>query len=308
MRYLAFLLLLAVGPVAAQSIATYRVTFESTWSAATHPDGFPANPHFSGLVGATHEPGVGLWGDGETASPGIESMAETGNKALLEGEVAALVAGGQAEMLLSGGGIGVSPGSVVLDVTVSASFPLVSLVSMIAPSPDWFVGVDGLDLRDGAGWVSEVDVPLYAYDAGTDSGTSYTAANADTQPREPIAPITGAPFLIGGSVQPVGTFTFTLQTATGMEPEAPDVFALESPAPNPVASTATIRLRLGTSQPLRAALFDALGRRVAVLHDGPLSAGTPVLTVDASALPNGLYLVQIRSEEQRTTRRLVVQH
>ena len=40
--------------------ASYRVTFEATWSAATHPSMFPATPHFSGLVGATHEEGLRL--------------------------------------------------------------------------------------------------------------------------------------------------------------------------------------------------------------------------------------------------------
>ena len=28
--------------------ARYRVTFQATWSAATHPTNFPGNPHFSG--------------------------------------------------------------------------------------------------------------------------------------------------------------------------------------------------------------------------------------------------------------------
>ena len=33
---------------------------------------------------------------------------------------------------------------------MSEDRPVVSVVSMLAPSPDWFVGVAGLDLRDGA--------------------------------------------------------------------------------------------------------------------------------------------------------------
>ena len=37
-------------PAAAQEEARYRVTFEAGWSAASHPEGFPGNPHFSGLV------------------------------------------------------------------------------------------------------------------------------------------------------------------------------------------------------------------------------------------------------------------
>jgi hypothetical protein len=35
--------------------AQYRVRFDATWSAATHPVQFPAAAHWSGLVGATHD-------------------------------------------------------------------------------------------------------------------------------------------------------------------------------------------------------------------------------------------------------------
>ena len=45
-------------------------------------------------------------------------------------------------------------------------YPLVSALTMIAPSPDWFVGVDSLNLCDGASWKSKVTVPMYAWDAG----------------------------------------------------------------------------------------------------------------------------------------------
>ena len=37
-----------------QGEALYAVSFNATWSATTHPDGFPPNPHFSSLAGATH--------------------------------------------------------------------------------------------------------------------------------------------------------------------------------------------------------------------------------------------------------------
>ena len=53
------------------------------------------------------------------------------------------------------------------------------------------------------------EIDLNTYDAGTDSGTSFTSSDRDTQPREPIFLIVDAPLSPGGNVTPVGTFTFT---------------------------------------------------------------------------------------------------
>lgn len=46
--------------------------------------------------------------------------------------------------------------------------------SLPGPSPDWIVGVSGLNLctRDCT-WIKNKVVDLYPYDAGTDSGISY---------------------------------------------------------------------------------------------------------------------------------------
>jgi hypothetical protein len=297
----------AVPAGRAQSTATYRVTFEATWSETTHPEDFPPDPHFSGLVGATHDATAELWAPGELASEGIESMAETGSKTLLIAEAEALIAAGQAEFVLSGPNLSLSPGTVSMDFDVSEAFPRVSLVTMLAPSPDWFVGTNGLDLFEGGAWATERAVELYVYDAGTDSGTTYTAPDEDTVPPEPIFQHTGPPFLVNGSVPPVGRFTFTLLSATAAEapPEA-GAFALEAPFPNPVAERATLRLRLRTPQPVYAAAYDALGRRVAVLHDGPLVAGTHGLVLDARALPAGVYVVRAQGADAQASRRVVV--
>ena len=40
------------------------------------------------------------------------------------------------------------------------------MVTKILPSPDWFVGVDSLNLCDGDEWIKEVSIPAYPYDAG----------------------------------------------------------------------------------------------------------------------------------------------
>ena len=79
---------------------------------------------------------------------------------------------------------------------------------MIAPSPDWFVGVSSLSLLEDGEWVDEKRVDLFAYDAVTDSGTTYGARDADAVPREPISRIDYHPVATGGSAPPFGTFTF----------------------------------------------------------------------------------------------------
>jgi hypothetical protein len=192
-----------VGP------ARYRLTFEAAWSAATHPTDFPPNPHFSGLIGAAHRPHVRLWQVGGLASPGIKNMAETGVKGPLGAEIDGLIAAGDACVQISGEGIHLSPGEVTVVFEASKDCPAVSVVTMIAPSPDWFVGVSALSLLEGGAWVDEKVVELFPYDAGTDSGASYTSPNLPTTSPEGIFRIEGEPLLVDGSVPPLGTFTFT---------------------------------------------------------------------------------------------------
>ena len=45
---------------------------------------------------------------------------------------------------------------------------------MIDPSPDWIVGVSGLELcLENCTWVEHKVLNLYPWDAGTDSGPTY---------------------------------------------------------------------------------------------------------------------------------------
>lgn len=186
--------------------ARYELRFDSSWSSSTHPQDFPSDPHFSGLVGGTHDASADFWELGGTASLGIERMAEWGSKADLLAEVDAAISAGDAFSRIDGPSMPVSPGTATVEFDMHADHPLVTAVTMLAPSPDWFVGTDALDLRPGGSWVEQVTVAVSVLDAGTDSGASYTAANADTQPREPIAFKTDGPFSGSGEV---GSFTFT---------------------------------------------------------------------------------------------------
>ncbi len=188
--------------------AIYRVRFKADWSAQTHPNNFPSNPHFSGLIGGVHNDQVSFWEEGGIASDGMEEMAERGQQSPLDAEVQAAVDAGTARAVISAGGIAVSPGSISTTFTVTRNYPLLTLVSMVAPSPDWFVGVSGLSLVENGDWVTEKVVTLYGWDAGTDNGGSYTANDSNTSPRAPITLSNYGPMNNG---TPLGTFTFTRQ-------------------------------------------------------------------------------------------------
>ncbi|MEP0547985.1 MAG: PA domain-containing protein [Rhodothermales bacterium] len=83
-------------------------------------------------------------------------------------------------------------------------------------------------------------------------------------------------------------------------------FVLPPVYPNPLASHATIGLNLPTAQAVRVAVFDVLGREVAVVHDGPLAAGRHDLALDASALPSGVYIVRVEAGSARLAQPLTV--
>ena len=204
--------LLAVSIAMAQGRATYKLTFTSTWSASSHPDDFPSNPHFSGLIGATHSDAVHFWRTGETATDGIKQMAELGAKGVLISEINRAKGESNADSEINAGGIGNSPGVRKTTFDIRPPWNFVTVTSMLAPSPDWFVGVSGLNLLDeDMNWIDTLEIDLFVYDAGTDSGSNYTSPNRPTNPREQIRRIQEAPFLVSGAVKPVGTFRFELQ-------------------------------------------------------------------------------------------------
>ena len=126
--------------------------------------------------------------NGETASDGVEVMAETGNQRPLRAEIEQQIVAGQTYAVEVGGRFD-SPGMNALQIEADAQNPYLSVVTMIAPSPDWFIGVSSLDLCVGGEWVASQSVELNAYDAGTDSGVSFASANADTLPAQPVHPL-----------------------------------------------------------------------------------------------------------------------
>ncbi|MHC4991027.1 MAG: spondin domain-containing protein [Planctomycetota bacterium] len=202
------------GRALAQDSARYRLTVENTWSSATHPGAFPQNAHFSWLGGATHDESIVFWEEGELASPGIVQMAETGLTLLLEDAAAAAVESGNAGTVLAwhhwfcpAETTSASCGPLVVELDVLASHSRVTLVSMLGPSPDWFIGVSGLPLRDADGWRDVVVADLRPYDGGTRDANAFALFGPLTVPPEPISLITAESGQLIGPAS-LGSFTF----------------------------------------------------------------------------------------------------
>ena len=63
------------------------------------------------------------------------------------------------------------------------------MASRLIPSPDWFVGLDSLDLCRGGDWLDQLSVDLDPHDAGTDRGLTFTSPNWVQDPAKPISRI-----------------------------------------------------------------------------------------------------------------------
>lgn len=129
------------------------------------------------------------------------------------------------------------------------------------------------------------------------SGTGRAAS--DNAPQILAAEVDGPPrFRITAS--PDGSVT----NEPGIERGIREVSALY---PNPIASgrNASIEVRLGEAERVRASVYDALGREVLRLHDGELN-GSVRLDVATSGLAAGVYIVRVMGETFSETRRLTV--
>lgn len=207
-----------------ESPVTYQVTFQGTWTTAATPGGLPGSAHFSPLIGTLHNDQVTFWEVGGMASPGVEDVAELGQNSAFRSEInASNHAGAIIERSLGTGG---TP-EVSVEFEATKDHPLVTLITMIAPSPDWFVGVSGLSLLDARGrWLSRLEVDLFPYDAGTENGNGFSLSNPATVPQGTITRIRGmAPF----TDEPMARFIFVRQGAAESSVHVPFFLSASEP-------------------------------------------------------------------------------
>ena len=199
----------SAAPAYADDGATYEVTVTGLWTGDRFPLEYPkagvlTGPHFSGVIGASHNGQYALFNAGALPTPGLERLSEEGKHSPLDKEIRDAIAAGRAGALFETGPIKDFAQSVKGSVRVTLANPMVSAVAMIAPSPDWFAGVAGVSLIEGGKYVAEKTVDLYAYDAGSDDGASYAASDKDASPKKATMAASAKHF--GG--KPVARITF----------------------------------------------------------------------------------------------------
>jgi len=211
-------------PCCACEEAKYEVTFQGLWSKETHPKDFPRSEwllHFSDIIGASHTSEYRVWEQGGYASNGLSQVAKWGSPRLLESELKA--ESSQIRTIIKARGLWQPNvnGKTFAIFRTDRRNHLVSLVSMLGPTPDWIVGVSALELcQANCTWLQEKEMFLYPWDAGVDSGISYESPDSPTEPKQPIKRITtrdpsdpAAPFYdpTGAPMKPLAKLTIQKQ-------------------------------------------------------------------------------------------------
>ncbi|KAK3724689.1 hypothetical protein RRG08_041170 [Elysia crispata] len=229
--------------------AMYTVEFQGMWSRNTHPKGFPDEKnsfqlHWSNLVGASHSNDYRVWEYGQFSSRAVKEVCEYGSSRSLENElkensekIRTVV---KTEQLWGPKRI-LEPLNAVY--TVNKKKHLLSLITMVGPSPDWCLGISGESMC-GANctWKDTVEVDLYPWDAGTDSRVTYLGRKMPTVPAERIHRLTNtnpndrdSPFY-GVDIKPFARLTMRKKKEACTDDEGKSTSAEKSPSTEELVS------------------------------------------------------------------------
>lgn len=285
----------------AQQSAVYTISVTTYWNSTDHSDNgntpLPSSAHWSDLVGATHSTANEFFEVGTLATPGIEDVAEIGVNTAFKNEVDDAITNGLADQWLQQGfspTFGAIGTASLGTITVSENYPLLTLVSMIAPSPDWFIGVNSFSLLDtDNNWkTGEINIDVFAYDAGTEDGTTYTITNAATNPHEPISSLVNIPPF---NNQKLATLTISFVSSLSVDDES--LTTSINLYPNPTSDILYV-YNPGLQDDLTIEVYDVLGK-IAVSESN-------TSTIDVSFLNAGSYFAKITSSNKLISTRKII--
>ncbi|XP_047523570.1 spondin-2-like [Pieris napi] len=167
-------------------MAVYKVSVKFLWSEESFPKDYPLyrpKAQWSALFGQSHNSSYSLYRVGEEAPLIVRNFVQYG---ILD----ALVKSGDDDPRIYdqfsippvGEGVGEAENMVFLD----GAHTMISIICRLIPSPDWFIGVDSLDLCVDSSWVDQITLDLQPLDGGAASGLTFTAPRWKTSPPEPV--------------------------------------------------------------------------------------------------------------------------
>jgi hypothetical protein len=167
-----------------------RIVNISAPNALTPEDGDPGPVILSPGAYAVHSPDVQLFAPGESASAGLESLAEDGDSSGLGGELSGVEgiseAGAFAEPVAGGEAGPIGPGSAYGFEFEAAPGDRLSFATMFVPSNDLFFapGPSGIELfRNGEAIAGDVTRQVGLWDAGTEQNEE-PGAGPNQAPRQ----------------------------------------------------------------------------------------------------------------------------
>lgn len=151
------------GDCSTDSLAVYKVTLEGHWNREIFPKHFPEHrppAHFSKSFGISHNSSFNLFKVDLDASPGLKQFCESTDTDEWENEEI--------------------NGKIIFDefviaklsdpmdqvdsrLFVSSNSSLISLVTKLMPSPDWFIGIDSLQVSSDEIFLTNFDSIWYAF-------------------------------------------------------------------------------------------------------------------------------------------------
>jgi len=158
----------------------------------------------------------------------------------------------------------------------------------------WSVGKLKLNERFTLEIVAEVGADC----TGTVENTAWVSGSTLPDPEDPAA----GPFEPQATIENnTASASFDVSTA-----QARAGAVLSVNYPNPFNPTTTIPFSVSESSEVRLAIYDLLGRQVAVLVEGVVTAGSHAVVFEAGQLPTGVYLVRLEAAGKVQTQRITL--
>ncbi len=145
-------------------------------------------------------------------------------------------------------------------------------------------------------------VPYEAADAQASVTRQITLSAEDTALN--LQQLRAAVFDADGNASELSLIPVTV--AAEDAPEVPQEMVLAQNYPNPFNPETRIAYALPRQAHVRLAVFDVLGRQVALLVDGAQPAGTHEVRLEGRGLPSGTYLYRLRAGEAEQQRLMVL--
>lgn len=161
--------------------ADYSCETINLWTKDRHPKDYPnANAHWSPPVYVAHDGSYTMFKEGDVATAGVELVAETGGVSEIKRELESAGEAVKEYEISAGFGGALGDTSQPVEIKFDESHQYLSFIAMIAPSPDWVSGTYDYSMADDGKWIRELIVDTFPWDAGTDSGQTYSSSNADS--------------------------------------------------------------------------------------------------------------------------------